>query len=85
MRHIDARNDRVQTLFEALIAAGSIFLLSGLVVFSTEDDHVRVPMRLDAEVVVRIARVPPEGVGHRTAPDAPGDHVGGVQGELRLK
>ena len=85
MRQLDSRNDRGQPLLETPIAADGVVLLPGLVILAAEDHDVEVPVRLDAEVVVRIARVPPQRVGNRAARHAAGDDVAGVQRELRLK
>ena len=85
MRQFDVRNDGSELLFEAPIARLRILLLPGLVVFAAEDHHVMVPVRLDAKELVGVSRVPPECVGHDAARDTPGDHVAGVQRQLRLK
>ena len=85
MRQFDVRNDCPEMLFEAPIARLGILLLPGLVVFAAEDHHVIVPVRLDANELVGVSRVPPECVGHDTARDTPSDHVAGVQRQLRLK
>ena len=85
MRQLDARNDRRQTLFEAPIAGLRVVLLAGLVILAAEDHDVEVPVRLDAQVVVRIVGIPPQRVGHLAFRHPSGDHVAGVQREFRLK
>jgi hypothetical protein len=47
--------------------------LPGLVIFAAEDHHVMVPVRLDANKLVGVSRVPPECIGHDTARDTPSD------------
>ncbi len=54
-------------------------------IFAAEDHDVEVPVRFDAEIVVRTPRVPPQRVGHRTARRTSGDDVAGVQRELGLE
>ena len=71
--------------FETAIARLRVFLLPGLVIFAADNHHVVVPVRVDANKVVRVSRVPPECIGHDTARDTASDHVAGVQRQLRLK
>ena len=85
MRQVDVWNECAETLFEAPITRLRIVLLPGLVVFPAENHHVMVPVRLDAKKLVGVSRVPPQRVGHDTARHTPGDHVAGVQRQLRLK
>jgi hypothetical protein len=85
MRHLDIRNEMLQRPLERFEAGGRVRNLTGLVIFAAEDEVIEFPLPIDAQVVIRICRVPEAGFRHRSALDLPANHVARIQRELGLE
>ena len=85
MRQVDSRDYLRQRLFEPFVTGVRVVGLAGLVILAAEDDEVVVRMRVDPQVVIGIRGVPEQSIGHLALRRAPGDDVGGIESQLRLK
>ena len=85
VRDLHARNPGAQRLLQARVAGLRVRGLTGLVILATEDDEVIGAMRVQPDVVIRVVRIPEQGVGDRALRHATRNHVTGIQGQLRLE
>src|SRR4030095_11822913 len=80
MRELDGSTDRRQARCEPPVTCFCVIMLPGLVILAPENQHVTISVWLDAKVVVRIARVPPErGAGGSPLPSSPRPQTGGTR------
>ena len=81
----DVGNQFFQPLFECGVALRRVFHLAGLVILAAEDHVVVIVAPIDAQIIVRVARVPEQRLGNGAALHPAADSVRAVERQLRLK
>src|SRR5207253_2363870 len=85
MIDLSIRQQFLQRIFQATETGLGICDLSGLMIFAAEDRIIEIRVPIDAQIIVRIVRVPERCDRHAAPRQFRADRVARVQRELGLK